>query len=201
MKTDSMSNQLRWVILLLAAAVILPTVCLLWFMNQAVKSVQLTVRTELVDVYKKQFELSHQNHLDDDWVQLNLCLPSAGGILVYNNDGELTFPVFDDKQAVDSPVFDQAYAFEYQEESFDKALKEYLLVTEISDSNDTCIMADISQARCLSKLNRPNEAIEKLHTILSHYEDKNIAVQTQKCHALLLLTEMMGWGILLPTRL
>ena len=186
-----MSNQLRWVILLLAAAVTLPTVCLLWFMNQAVKSVQLTVRTELVDVYKRQFELSRQNHLDDDWVHLNLCLPFAGGILVYNNDGELTFPVLDDKRAIDSPVFDRAYAFEYQEKSFDKALKEYRRVTEISDSNDICILADISQARCLSKLNRPNEAINKLHMILSHYEDKDIAVQTPKCHALLLLTEMM----------
>ena len=108
MKTDSMSNQLRWVILLLAAAVILPTVCLLWFMNQAVKNVQLAVRTELVDVYKKQFELSRQNHLNDDWVRLNLCLPSACGILVYDNNGELAFPVFDDKGAIDSPVFDKA---------------------------------------------------------------------------------------------
>ena len=177
--------------MLLGVAVILPTVCLLWFMNQAVKNVQLAVRTELVDVYKKQFELSRQNHLDDNHVQLNLCLPFAGGILVYNNNGEMTFPVFNDKQIIDSLVFDRAYAFEYREKSFDKALKEYRRITRIADSNDICIMADISQSRCLLKLNRLNEAADKLRTILSHYEDKNMAVKTYKCHAFLLLTEMM----------
>jgi signal transduction histidine kinase len=190
MKTDTFSNQLRWVILLLAAAVILPTVCLLWFMNQAVKNVQLAVRTGLVDIYKKQFELARQNHLNDDWVQLNLCLPSAGGILVYDNDGELAFPVFNDERAIESPVFDPAYAFEYQKKSFDKALEEYRRITEISDSNDIRIVADIAQARCLLRLNRPDKAIDKLHRIVSCYDDENIAIQSQKCNAMLLLAEM-----------
>ncbi|MFH1884411.1 MAG: hypothetical protein ABIL62_17085 [Planctomycetota bacterium] len=37
-------NQFRWVVLLLAIAVILPTVCLLWFMSRAVKNERLAVR-------------------------------------------------------------------------------------------------------------------------------------------------------------
>lgn len=49
-----MSNQLRWVILLLAAAVILPTVCLLWFMNQAIKNERLAVRSRLNSVYQSE---------------------------------------------------------------------------------------------------------------------------------------------------
>ena len=40
--------------MLLAAAVILPSVCLLWFMSRAVKNERLAVRQRLVDVYTGQ---------------------------------------------------------------------------------------------------------------------------------------------------
>ncbi len=176
---------------MLAAAVILPTVCLLWFMNQAVKNERLAVRSKYVDVYKKQFELSRQSRLRDDWVSLNFSLSEAGGILIYNNSGKLTFPVFDDEQIIAPPIFDQAYTHEFQEHSFNQALKEYSRIAEIADSNDIRIMAEISQARCMWRLSRPNEAISKIHTILSHYKGKNIVVRTQKCHAFLLLVEIM----------
>ena len=49
-------DQLRPVILLLAVAVILPTVCLLWFMTQAVKNERLAVRQKLVDHYRRETE-------------------------------------------------------------------------------------------------------------------------------------------------
>ena len=45
---------MRWVVLLLLVAVILPTVCLLWFMGQAVKNERLAVRQKLIDVYTKR---------------------------------------------------------------------------------------------------------------------------------------------------
>lgn len=93
MKSNSLSNQLRWVILLLAAAVILPTVCLLWFMNQVVKNERLAVRSKLVDVYQKQYEVALQNHLDDTYIGLNISMSAAEGILIYGPDGKLTFPV------------------------------------------------------------------------------------------------------------
>src|SRR3989339_2257243 len=49
-------NQMRWVILLLVIAVVLPTVCLLWFMTAAVKNERLAVRQKLVDTYKQQLD-------------------------------------------------------------------------------------------------------------------------------------------------
>ncbi len=49
--TNPASSQLRPVLLLLAIAVILPTVCLLWFMVRAVKNERLAVRQKLIDVY------------------------------------------------------------------------------------------------------------------------------------------------------
>jgi signal transduction histidine kinase len=42
----------RWVALLPIAVVMLPTVCLLWFMTQAVRNERLAVRQKLVDAYR-----------------------------------------------------------------------------------------------------------------------------------------------------
>jgi len=42
--------------LLLAIAVILPTVCLLWFMTQAAKNERFAIRQEVIEVYTKELE-------------------------------------------------------------------------------------------------------------------------------------------------
>lgn len=63
---DAGYNQLRWVVLLLAIAVILPTVCLLWFMSQAVKNERLAVRQKLSDVYKQRLDILSKR-VDDLW--------------------------------------------------------------------------------------------------------------------------------------
>src|SRR4030042_5162642 len=49
-------NQMRWVVLLLAVAVILPTVGLLWFISQVVSNERLAVRQKLTTIYKEQLE-------------------------------------------------------------------------------------------------------------------------------------------------
>ena len=114
MKTDSISNQLRWVILLLAAAVILPTVCLLWFMNQAVKNERLAVRQKLIDMYTKRAQnffikvpnlyfagfVEHLNSYPIDETQNFLGLFGIDsqsqslfqGMLIYDTDGNLLYP-------------------------------------------------------------------------------------------------------------
>jgi len=159
-------------------------------MTQAMKNVQSAVRTELTEVYKKQFELSAQKHLREDWIRLNLTLPSAEGILVYNNDGKLTFPVFNAAEPADGSAFKEAHALEYRERTYEEALNEYRRIAEVSDGNDIRIIADIAQARCLSKLKRPQEAINQLHTIISRYRDQNVSVQTHKCHAFLMSLDL-----------
>ena len=54
LQQSNSKSQLRWVILLLAIAVILPTVCLLWFMTQAVRNERLAVRQKLIDIYQEK---------------------------------------------------------------------------------------------------------------------------------------------------
>ena len=65
-KTDVGYDRMRWVVLLLAVAVILPTVCLLWFMNQAVKNEHLAVKQKLTDAFNQQLEIIRRR-IDDLW--------------------------------------------------------------------------------------------------------------------------------------
>ena len=48
------SGQLRWAVLLLSGVVILPTVCLLWFMGTVVGNEHLVIRQKLVTLYQRQ---------------------------------------------------------------------------------------------------------------------------------------------------
>ncbi len=70
------SGQMRWVILLLVIAVILPTVCLLWFMNQAIKNERLAVRQKLVDVCE-DFALRYERVSEQFWSNMKSTVPKA----------------------------------------------------------------------------------------------------------------------------
>ena len=68
-------GQFRWVVLLLAVAVVLPTVCLLWFMGEVVKNERLVVRQRLTTIYKARL-------VDSDGrgrAEMDRTLPAAGG--------------------------------------------------------------------------------------------------------------------------
>jgi hypothetical protein len=52
--------------LLLAVAVILPTLCLLWFMSRAVKNERLAVRQKLSDIYRQRLG-TLSDRIDELW--------------------------------------------------------------------------------------------------------------------------------------
>lgn len=128
MKRIFSGNQFRWAMLLLATTVILPTVCLLWFMIQAVKNERLVMRQKLVEVYQKEIQKqaaandTHMGALDmlaGNMIQTSseqghhpcktfgFCLdlkqngvgPVFNGFLVYDPDGEIEYPMPQDSGA------------------------------------------------------------------------------------------------------
>jgi signal transduction histidine kinase len=187
MKTDSLSNQLRWVVVLLAAAVILPTVCLLWFMNQAVRNERLAVRQRLETIYRKQCH----SILDDAYIQICLSQDAAQGILVFDNTDKLTFPVASADDFSQSDLFSKAYALEFREKAYPKAIEEYQAISRSAAEPGIRIQADISMARCLAQSDRAGEAIERLETLLAGYDDSSAALRIQKARTYLLLLELM----------
>ena len=52
-----------WLMLFLLLAALLPSVCLLWFMNQAVRNERLAVRQKLADAYRANLSLV-QNQME-----------------------------------------------------------------------------------------------------------------------------------------
>jgi signal transduction histidine kinase len=64
---------MRTPILLLAAAVLLPTACVLWLMNAAVRSVRLGVRQDLTDLYTGHLTLARER-LNAGWQENSAAL-------------------------------------------------------------------------------------------------------------------------------
>ncbi len=173
------SEQLRWVILLLSAAVILPTVCLLWFMGQAVKNVELAARQRLVGVYEEKLSGSGSAanegvgeqfaSVDAVWADkgsAEFCGElSRGGmnqVILYDEAGDRFYPqVSGDVNAPmdGSEEFAEGWRLEFEENDHSEALAFY---GRKAQSADVVVrfVALIGKARCAAKLGRRGEAID-----------------------------------------
>jgi len=181
-------NQLRWVVLLLAIAVILPTVCLLWFMTQAVKNERLAVRQKLTDVYQQRLDILSKR-VDDLWsgrisfVEQETALKRqpvemfdllAGrengtsgqkicdAIIIYDSNGKLVYPAAGDSGYPGelSEEFNEAWGVEFTEEDFSLAIRLYeQIVDSAVDDDYTRYSALLGNVRCLKKLGEIEKAV------------------------------------------
>jgi signal transduction histidine kinase len=191
MKNRTSSEHLGWVVLLLTAAVILPTVCLLWFMTTAVRNERLAMRQKLEDIYQNRLKTSAQEKLGADTINRHTAVLMSDGFLVYDSSGKLTYPAADVKEDSSSTIeFALAFQLEFKNNDPNKAFAEYCRIAEAADKNSLRIDADISQARCLRKLNRTDDAIAILRVILSRYDNSDSYLRAGKCRAHLLLLEL-----------
>jgi signal transduction histidine kinase len=173
------SEQLRWVILLLLIAVILPTVCLLWFMTQAVKNEQMAVKQKLIDVYTKRGQyyfvevpdlyfsskIEHFNSLTnhEPWRLFDFFAVSPDsqfdGALILDTDNKLVYPILD---TFETPTYDQ-FIEPFQIElagNLEKAIEQYKKIADETQDQNLRYKVMLSQARCFDKLDRKKEAIE-----------------------------------------
>ncbi len=180
-------NQLRWVILLLAIAVILPTVCLLWFMSQAVKNERLAVRQKLSDVYKQRLEIMSKR-IDDLWSdRISLVERESAGkrqpvemfdllagrdsgtrgsricdaIIIYDSNGKLVYPVDADSDYMGelSEEFNEAWRVEFTEENLSLAIQLYEQIVDSAVDDYTRYSALLGNVRCLRKLGEIEKAV------------------------------------------
>jgi signal transduction histidine kinase len=172
-------NQMRWVVLLLAVAVILPTVGLLWFISQVVSNERLAVRQKLTTIYKEQLEKTlrqadtklsqYYELLDNKEIQVHPYrkkLFAAGqnnfaGLIVYNAKGQRVYPLLSSEigSAVESSAdFKDAWELEFVEHQFSRAVEIYEQKAMNADDR-LRLTALIGKSRCLAKLEKPDEAI------------------------------------------
>ncbi len=190
MGLDSGRKQLQWAILLLVIVVVLPTVCLLWFMSQAVKNERLVVRQKLIDLYTKRadsfFKETPEQYFESEINKLNSQATADAltmfdifavrpdspyqGMLIFDASGSLVYPILEslpDEQNPPegevSPKADRDLVTAFQQElagDIEAAIKEYEKIAEYSNSDIIRYKAVLAKARCLWKLDRQQEAIE-----------------------------------------
>jgi tetratricopeptide (TPR) repeat protein len=212
MKIDSLSNQLRRVILLLAVTVILPTVCLLWFMSQAVKNAQLAARQKLITLYEERLATASQEK-NQSWSErfmkldkvVDQNLPSEifndlfkahrHSIIVYDEHGKRIYPLI--SADVNVPVdpaeqFHDAWRLEFAEQKLAEAIELY---EEGTQSNNTYVRlkALIGKARCLIKLGDMQQAIEACRKVAlsGEEETRDTATLMLIANARLLLVQLL----------
>jgi signal transduction histidine kinase len=179
-------NQLRWVVLLLAIAVILPTVCLLWFMSHAVRNERLAVKQKLTDVYQQRLN-SLSQRLDSLWSDrissvgaetaghsiieifglfsgpdgdangLKLC----DAVIVYDSNDRLLYPVATGKEDPSAlpEEFNTAWRAEFIDEDFARAAGLYEQIAGNTAEDYVRNSALMGKVRCLRKAGDIEKAV------------------------------------------
>jgi signal transduction histidine kinase len=185
-KITAGQNQLRWVVLLLAIAVILPTVCLLWFMSHAVRNERLAVKQKLTDVYQQRLDGLSQR-LDNLWSdRISLVGAKAAGqdvneifglfsgrdsgenglklcdaVIVYDSNDKLLYPVAAGKEDPSAlpEEFNVAWRAEFIDEDFARATGLYEQIADTSTEDYVRYSALMGKVRCLRKSGDIDKAI------------------------------------------
>ncbi|OQA04140.1 MAG: Alkaline phosphatase synthesis sensor protein PhoR [Planctomycetes bacterium ADurb.Bin401] len=166
--------------MLLAIAVILPTVCLLWFMSQAVKNERLAVRQKLLDICHDKINHSksffNKNYfLNPDIINIASFLKSPDKILwtktiqavvlVYDSNNKQIYPMPYQNEIIDfTDDLHNALKLE-KNRDFQQALDKY---QEIFDSNSTdgLFSASMGIIRCQDKLKQTNNTVDFLNKLI-----------------------------------
>jgi len=170
-------GQFRRVVLLLAVAVILPTLCLLWFMGEAVQSERLAVRQRLTTAYTDRLDKATVQ-VARKWVERCRVLeeqsaahpypqfvqatgPSGyAGLLVFDLAGRRSYPALStDAGTTTGPFEGFADAVEMEiNQKYEQAVERYEQYARISE-NEGRLAAWIGKARALVRLDRFDDAI------------------------------------------
>lgn len=159
------TSQLRQVVLLLAITVILPTVCLLWFMTQAVRNERLAVRQKLIDSYVKRAEDIFFKYPDNYWSTAEKNWSDFSAFIIYDQNDNITIPLIRSQYPKSFPdiilpdEIHKIWKLEYSEKNLDEAIKQYNLIYKTSSAGEVKHECEIGIVRCLTKQNKFNEAI------------------------------------------
>lgn len=169
-------GQYRWVVLLLAVAVILPTVCLLWFMSEVVKNERLAVNQKLITSYRNQLAEAAMK-VEEGWVERCRVLERRSSVHFYRQftaaalqNGFSALVVFDEigrrvypatsTDAGDRPSenFADAWEMEFIKQQYQQAADRYEEYSQISDDHGR-LAACIGKSRSLVRLGNFDQAI------------------------------------------
>ena len=205
--------------MLLAIAVILPTVCLLWFMSQGVRNVRLAVRQKLTDVYQQRLD-RFSARVDALWsaridslrqsaatyqpVELFEQLAGRGekpdasavcdAVVICDSGGKPLYPVAADGEHPDAlpEEFNRAWSAEFIEADFAAAAGLYGEIANSSVGDSVRYPALMGRIRCLRKMGELEKAVALCGQMAYGTTPENISSSSVSlvAQARLLLAEM-----------
>ena len=168
------NDRMRWIMLLFAVAVILPAVCLIWFMNQAMKNERLAIRQRLIDSYTNRAEDIFFKFPNDYWSSAEKILRALSGninetdiinldefqaVVFYDQNDMLIYPrSLNQRDTILSQSVQKIWKLEYIDADYDAAISEYEKKANISSIPDEVYDCRMGIVRCLVKQNKIEEA-------------------------------------------
>ena len=184
---NSEKKQLSLIFVLLAVLVILPTVCMLWFVIRASQNEQFAIKQRLIDKYEAEVKQKiyyglpeyYQKELDKA-IGLYKEQLAAGKdvscqvfadrglifdyVYVYKNRWSKLVKL-DYMEEDTPPVFERAEQLEFQQDNFLQAADEYRRVAD--ESREYAAIAISGEIRCLRKAGKLKDAIDLCQMVLT----------------------------------
>jgi signal transduction histidine kinase len=166
-------GQLRPVLILLAVAVILPTVCLLWFMNRAVENVRMASRQMLINTCnsrvaglagsinkvcssrKKIIEKDAHRTPIEHFSFLVLGEPAASSAVIYDSSGKPAYPIVAAAALVEPELpkeFEDAWQLEFVQRNYVDAAIVNNIIAESTQHDYLWRKATLGMVRCYRAL-------------------------------------------------
>ena len=175
-------------LLVLAAAVLVPTAFVLWFMAAAMRNERLAVREQLAEAYNEQAGEACRK-IEAHWAARKAalaaiapqpaprafaaCVSLADGAVVYDSGKRVAYPV--QEQAAEpvadlGPEWPAASRLEYEVNQPEAAAASYAQIASASKEPRLRALAILAQARCLARLGHKVEASAVLAKLIQSAE-------------------------------
>ena len=182
-------NWAFWpLLLILLMAVLIPTACVLWFMNAAISNEHLAVRQRLMIVYSQQLA-DAQTRIETYWAKKLKAFDDVRGmsaaqtfetltrtgvadaVIVHDASGEVAYPQVGRglSSPATTPQWESAQSLE-RDAAYSEASKAYGKIANSGGNPDCRAQAWQAKGRCLVQLGHKDEAIEVLVGVLSRAE-------------------------------
>jgi signal transduction histidine kinase len=191
-QTGLYQKRRMWALIgMLMLVVIIPTVCLLWFVSEAVRNERMAVRQQLTELYQSQLE-SLPPILQDYWEQridrlsavnpdmspgerFNKIIGSglSDSIILFDDMGELLYPCEVEPLEKDLSDFDEwnrAESLEFRKKDDLAAAELYANIAGKSENINIKARALQRQIRCLIKAGKKDAAVNIVASVLSKPE-------------------------------
>jgi len=172
-----------WPVLLALLVVLIPTACVLWFLNQVVHNERLAAKQRVVEAYRGYLPLL-RTRLETYWQQQAAALETAAGkspapaafaacvrtgladsVVCYDATGRLAYPVpavVPKGQPAEGDVWETARQLEYAHNEPAAAAAAYAGLAKGTSDDALAARALQAQARCLARAGTRDEAVRLL---------------------------------------